>query len=127
MTIADRLQVISRDESYRRVVNEYKSRHDFYFLDYDGEEVIDAGMKGNPARFANHSCGPNCKMIRFRLADADEWQIGLFAAKDIKAGSELTYDYGWVTCECPFSLRWKKLIAVQSRVWQMQKKAKKLS
>ena len=79
------------------MLDEYKHRHDFYFLDYDGEEVIDAGMKGNPARFANHSCGPNCKMVRFRLADADEWQIGLFALKDIKAGAELVYNYGWVT------------------------------
>lgn len=92
-------EVISRNESYRRVQAEYKDRHDFYFLDYDGDEVVDAGLKGNAARFANHSCGPNCKMIRWRLADSDEWQIGLFALKDIKAGAELTYDYGWVTCE----------------------------
>jgi SET domain-containing protein len=56
----------------------------------DGEEVIDAGLKGNAARFCNHSCGPNCKMVRFRLADYDEWQIGLFAAADIKKGAELT-------------------------------------
>jgi SET domain-containing protein len=71
------------------------------------------GLKGNSSRFANHSCAPNCRMIRYRLADFDEWQIGLFSSTDIKRGSELTCaftsshveatahrradDYGWVT------------------------------
>jgi len=36
------LQVISRAESYRRVLNEYKDWHAYYFLNYDGYEVIDA-------------------------------------------------------------------------------------
>lgn len=35
-------QIISRDESYRRVTNDYKDEHSYYFLDYDGHEVIDA-------------------------------------------------------------------------------------
>jgi histone-lysine N-methyltransferase ASH1L len=48
------------------------------------------GLKGNSSRFANHSCAPNCRMIRYRLADYDEWQIGLFSSTDIKRGSELT-------------------------------------
>ena len=46
-----------------------------YFLDYDGEEVIDAGSKGNQARFANHSCDPNCKIVRWKLAEFEEWQV----------------------------------------------------
>lgn len=35
-------QIISRDESYRRVVGIYKDSKSYYFLDYDGDEVIDA-------------------------------------------------------------------------------------
>lgn len=35
-------EIISRDESYRRVLTVYKEAKSFYFLNYDGEEVIDA-------------------------------------------------------------------------------------
>lgn len=37
-----RLQIISRDESYKRVLTTYKGAKSYYFLDYDGHEVIDA-------------------------------------------------------------------------------------
>lgn len=58
-------EVISVNESYRRVQDEYKDRHDFYFLDYFGREVVDAGMQGNDARFINHSCSPNLQVVRW--------------------------------------------------------------
>ena len=32
----------------------------YYFLTLDGSECIDASLKGNLARFINHSCNPNC-------------------------------------------------------------------
>jgi hypothetical protein len=35
-------QIITRDESYRRVLTTYKGKPSYYFLDYDGFEVIDA-------------------------------------------------------------------------------------
>lgn len=35
-------QIIPRDESYRRVLTTYKDSKSYYFLDYDGHEVIDA-------------------------------------------------------------------------------------
>ena len=35
-------QIISRDESYRRVLTAYKDAKSYYFLDYDGDEVVDA-------------------------------------------------------------------------------------
>lgn len=58
-------EVISINESYRRVADEYKNRHDYYFLDYYGAEVVDAGMLGNEARFINHSCDPNIQVVRW--------------------------------------------------------------
>ncbi|KPV71769.1 uncharacterized protein RHOBADRAFT_56389 [Rhodotorula graminis WP1] len=88
-------EVISRDESYRRVLTTYKDQGSYYFMDYDGFEVIDAGQRGNSARFINHSCGPNLQVVRWRLATVEEYQMGLFALHDIPAGTELTYDYGW--------------------------------
>ncbi|KAK4054134.1 hypothetical protein OIV83_001159 [Microbotryomycetes sp. JL201] len=48
-------QVIHRDEAYRRVKRDYKHVSSYYFLDYDGYDVLDAGKKGNAARFINHS------------------------------------------------------------------------
>ncbi|GAA5911837.1 uncharacterized protein JCM6883_001285 [Sporobolomyces salmoneus] len=95
LVIEYRGEIISRDESYRRVLNDYKDRSDYYFLEYDSMEVIDAGQKGNSSRFINHSCGPNCEVVRWRLASIDEYQVGIFARRDIQAGEELTYNYGW--------------------------------
>lgn len=70
-------------------------RHDYYFLDYFDAEVVDAGLMGNESRFVNHSCDPNVEVVRWKLADYDEYQIGLFALRDIDAKEELSYDYGW--------------------------------
>ncbi|GAA5936590.1 uncharacterized protein JCM15063_001931 [Sporobolomyces koalae] len=95
LVIEYRGEIISRDESYRRVLNDYKDRSDYYFLEYDTFEVIDAGLRGNSARFINHSCGPNCEVVRWRLANIDEYQVGIFAKRDIHKGEELTYNYGW--------------------------------
>lgn len=50
---------------------------------------------GNESRFVNHSCDPNVEVVRWKLADYDEYQIGLFALRDIDAKEELSYDYGW--------------------------------
>ncbi|BGP17178.1 hypothetical protein JCM10213v2_005194 [Rhodosporidiobolus nylandii] len=88
-------EIITRDESYRRVLTTYASSGSYYFLDYDGFEVIDAGQRGNSSRFINHSCGPNLQVVRWRLAGVEEYQMGIFALRDIPAGTELTYDYGW--------------------------------
>ncbi|XP_015919381.2 uncharacterized protein [Parasteatoda tepidariorum] len=63
----------------------------FYFCTLDSNRIIDAGPKGNYSRFMNHSCEPNCEMQKW-IVNSDP-RIGLFARKDIKAGTELTFDY----------------------------------
>ena len=50
--------------------------------------MIDGNIKGNRARFINHSCAPNCE------ADGPEGRIFVMAKRSIKAGEELTFDYG---------------------------------
>lgn len=57
--------------------------------------VLLQGLKGNCARYINHSCGPNVQVVSCKYADVDEFQIGVVATEDIKAGTELGYDYGW--------------------------------
>lgn len=52
---------------------------------------IDASRKGNLARYINHSCDPNCATRKWVVNG--ETRIGIFAIEDIKAGTELTFDY----------------------------------
>jgi SET domain-containing protein len=61
--------------------------------------VIDAGVGGNLARFINHSCRPNC------YVDIKDSIIWIRAARTIRRGEELTYDYhtdgdGLIRCRC---------------------------
>ena len=49
--------------------------------------VRDAAVGGNIARFINHSCTPNCW---FEVVGTTIW---IRAARNIRAGEELTYDY----------------------------------
>jgi SET domain-containing protein len=53
--------------------------------------VIDAGDKGNIARFMNHSCNPNCETQKWTVNG--DIRIGLFALKDVPAGTELVIFY----------------------------------
>jgi len=49
--------------------------------------LIDAGRRGNAARFINHSCQPNCESI------IDKGRVFIEATRGIQRGEELTYDY----------------------------------
>jgi uncharacterized protein len=61
--------------------------------------VIDAGVDGNDARWINHSCDPNCEMWLIEDDDGDpaKDRLVIESMRPIKAGEELTYDYGVVT------------------------------
>lgn len=54
-------------------------------------EVIDARYVGGIARFANHSCNPNCNVERWEVAG--ETCCGLFANRAIRPGEEITFSY----------------------------------
>jgi SET domain-containing protein len=61
--------------------------HTFIFEVSDGS-VIDADVRGNAARWINHSCAPNCDTY-----EDDEGRVYIEARRTIRAGEELTYDY----------------------------------
>lgn len=61
--------------------------HTFIFELSDGM-VIDAGVRGNAARWINHSCAPNCKSY-----EDDDGRVYIEARRAIAPGEELTYDY----------------------------------
>ncbi len=61
-----------------------------YLFDLDEKMTIDGSPRSNTARYINHSCVPNCEAVYY----TDTNEIGIEAIRDIKAGEELTYDYG---------------------------------
>ena len=86
-------EVITEEELEKRK-DEYKKEglEHSYFKVLGAGEYIDPTKKGNDARYMNHSDTPNCRGERWDV-DGEEC-IGIFAKADIKAGEELTWDYG---------------------------------
>ncbi|XP_022669269.1 histone-lysine N-methyltransferase 2A-like [Varroa destructor] len=85
--------------------NNYKSRGiDCYMFKIDEDEVVDATMHGNAARFINHSCDPNCYSKCIEIFGKKH--IVIYSQKRIRIGEELTYDYKFpkeevkVPCTC---------------------------
>lgn len=83
-------------QSYESRQKDYASmgQKHFYFMTLNGNEVIDAGAKGNLGRFINHSCEPNCRTEKWMVNG--EICVGIFSMKDLKKGQELTFDYNYV-------------------------------
>lgn len=75
---------IDRKESLRRC----ELNNPFIFRLND-EEDLDGNVDWNPARFINHSCSPNCD------AELDSGRIWIVATRDLKAGEEITFNYGY--------------------------------
>lgn len=85
------------DEEYGEVEED---GHTFLFTLND-EYVIDGTHGGNVARWINHSCDPNCEsLIEEDAKDRrNKDKVYVEALRDIKAGEELTYNYGIVLAE----------------------------
>lgn len=84
--------------------------HTFLFTLND-RYVIDANVGGNTARWINHSCDPNCQAVLEEDEDGDPRadQVFIETLRAIRAGEELTYDYGIVLDE-PHT-------ALKKRIW----------
>ena len=89
---------ISNRESLKRERRYITDGHIWCFK-LTNRTVIDAGVGGNIARYINHSCRPNCYI------DIKNGVIWIRAARNIRAGEELSYDYntdgdGLIRCQC---------------------------
>ncbi|XP_075744018.1 histone-lysine N-methyltransferase SETD1 [Rhipicephalus microplus] len=62
-----------------------------YLLRVDVETIIDATKCGNPARFINHSCNPNC-YAKVITVDGQK-TIVIYSKQPINVNEEITYDY----------------------------------
>lgn len=89
-------EVIEMDELARRS-KKYKRDgliHQYVMSLIHGT-VIDSTVKGNWARFINHSCEPNCAAEKWLVNG--EYRMGFFAKRELNAGEELTIDYRFET------------------------------
>lgn len=81
-------QHISWKEALKRPDTDPDNPFHTFFFSLDDGSVIDAAVRGNAARWINHSCAPNCE-----TEEDDDERVHIFARRDIEAGEELTYDY----------------------------------
>ncbi|KAK2594735.1 hypothetical protein QQS21_007533 [Conoideocrella luteorostrata] len=86
-------EIITEEECERRMNEEYKNNECYYLMSFDQNMIIDA-TTGSIARFVNHSCNPNCRMIKWIVSGQP--RMALFAGdRPIMTGDELTYDYNF--------------------------------
>jgi len=79
-------ELIDHKESQKRETS-YLEHGCIWCFTVNRRWVRDANVGGNVARFINHACKPNCySQIIART-------IWIRAARNIRAGEELTYDY----------------------------------
>lgn len=76
---------IDKQESLRRC----EADNEFIFT-LDDQWDLDGSVEWNLARFINHSCAPNCD-----AESEDDERVWIVANRDIKAGEELTFNYGY--------------------------------
>jgi uncharacterized protein len=75
---------ITKGESLRRC-----EQNNAYIFTLNEQQDLDGNVPWNPARFFNHSCAPNCE------AEKDDDRIWVTATRDIQAGEEITFNYGY--------------------------------
>lgn len=77
-------EIIDKLESLRR----QESGNPFLFC-LDDQCDLDGMVAWNAARYLNHSCAPNCDAERI------DGKIWITARRDLQAGEELTFNYGY--------------------------------
>ena len=90
--IGEKIKKSEGDKRSERRINRYlnsKSTGSVYIFELNSKFDIDGSPRYNKARYINHSCNPNCEV------DIKKGRIWISSIKNIKAGEELTYDYGY--------------------------------
>jgi len=79
---------ITMKEADRRPPSDPDNPYHTFLFELDDGRVIDADVRGNAARWINHSCAPNCEPY-----EDDEGRVFIAAKRTITQGEELLYDY----------------------------------
>ena len=93
-------EVIDENEMRTRMINQRINSpddHDFYIMQLDTGFYVDGKFKGSNSRFINHSCDPNCELIRWVVNGT--MRIAITALRDIDENESLSYDYQFDTKE----------------------------
>jgi SET domain-containing protein len=78
----------SWDEALDRADSDPQDSAHTFLFELDDGRVIDAHIRGNAARWINHSCDPNC-----RTFEDENARVFIEAKRAIDPGEELSYDY----------------------------------
>ncbi len=102
---------LTHAQANRTYANDADSGHTFLFT-LNEKYIIDGAQNGNDARWINHSCAPNCEawIIENEQGDKLRDKVVIETRRAIRAGEELTYDYG-ITLEERQTPRLKKIWA----------------
>lgn len=106
-------EIITWKEAQRRPPHDPKQPNHTFFFHIDDKHVIDAKYGGNASRWINHSCDPNCE------ADEDDGRVFIKSLRTIRAGEELSYDYGLIIDE-----RYTKKLKAEYPCWCGSKKCR---
>ena len=82
----ERLKAFSRD---------HPNDPNFYVMHLEPGWYIDAREVANMARFINHSCDPNCKLVPTNVSG--HIRVAIMCIKDVAPGEFLSYDYQFDT------------------------------
>lgn len=82
-------EIIPREESVRRQ-NLRPEGAPISTVALDDEYDLDGDVPENPAKYANHGCEANAELV----PEADG-RLALYAARDLVAGEEVLFDYGY--------------------------------
>lgn len=102
-------RLITHAEADRLYDDGADTGHTFLFTLND-KYIVDANVNGNSARWINHSCAPNCRAYIEEVDGAKKDKVIIESKRTIKAGEELTYNYG-IVLEVPHTPKMKKLWA----------------
>ncbi|CAL8106758.1 unnamed protein product [Calicophoron daubneyi] len=76
-----------------------------YFQD-ENPYIMDAKKMGNLGRYFNHSCNPNVFVQNVFIESHDPRfpEVAFFTKRNIEAGEEMTWDYGYTVDAVPFKV-----------------------
>ena len=86
-------QRVSWPDALERPDSDPDNPYHTFFFSLDDGRVIDAAVRGNAARWINHSCAPNCEAV------IEDDRIWIYALRTIREGEELLYDYRFILDE----------------------------
>ncbi|MFA6268633.1 MAG: SET domain-containing protein-lysine N-methyltransferase [archaeon] len=87
-------ELISKSEGTRReeaslaLAKKDPNRGGTYIFEVDEENDLDGDTENNYAKYANHSCEPNCEFI---VKDKEVW---IYSKREINSDEELLVNYG---------------------------------